>query len=203
MKKLTMLTICAILFCSNSLNAQSETETPHWAIQATVGPSYSADLIYLDLSEWMVSCGCGPEFDVDLIYSSPFSINFSALKPISKRIEMGVETRLFCIRKQYTSPDEMYVCMDKMFGLSPSFRFYYMKRDIVKLYTNASLGFGILMTTVDDHTTSMDEIANSKKVGFWPFFLHYSPIGIQVGKKTFFAADLGIGSGSIGIGYRF
>ena len=90
----------------------------------------------------------------------------------------------------------------------PMAKFYYFRRPIVMLYGRLGMGFGkyfnfsSLQYNYRDSNGARHFVDESFK-----FEAQFVPFGIEVGKKVFWYAELGVGTvyigGQTGIGYRF
>lgn len=78
----------------------------------------------------------------------------------------------------------------------PTYRLYYLNKDMVRLYGNVSLGLTSYFNT---------DISGSKYIPQVAF--NISPIGVEVGRRWFGFAELGVGTVycgvSLGVGYKF
>ena len=92
--------------------------------------------------------------------------------------------------------------------LLPMAKFYYFRRPVIMLYGRAGMGFGkyinfsSLQYSYRDSNGARHFVDESFK-----FEAQFVPFGIEVGKKVFWYAELGVGTvyigGQTGIGYRF
>lgn len=97
-----------------------------------------------------------------------------------------------CFGKIYSTVDNKVVERDHniMLALLPQLRAYWVRRNVVSIYSSVALGMGI-------------------NEGSWCLLPQFYPIGVEVGGGSFFGVaemvNLGFHSlgGTIGVGYRF
>lgn len=137
-------------------------------------------------------------------YSGPLtsSPNFAAeaMVHLSKKSALGVAVSVcfhnYRIFSAVGNDKQVSSVTSAALYVLPTYRLYYLNKDMVRLYGNVSLGLTSYFNT---------DISGSKYIPQVAF--NISPIGVEVGRRWFGFAELGFGTVycgvSLGFGYKF
>ena len=137
-------------------------------------------------------------------YSGPLtsSPNFAAeaMVHLSKKSALGVAVSAcfhnYRIYSAVKNDEQVSSVTSAALYILPTYRLYYLDKDVVCLYGCVSLGLTSYFNT---------DISGSKYIPQLAF--NISPIGVEVGRRWFGFAELGVGTVycgvSLGVGYKF
>lgn len=187
---------------SSGLYAQNTTFKPKQDFRLTIGVIPLSENFFLD--EWGASCDMRlPELSDIFTYRgakrTTGAISLSYSFEVRKWFSLGLEATYIGMYQSYFNAfthERVSSLNQNKIAFSPVFRFTYLRRRNLQLYSQLSMGLGLYMER-GKGTNSYNE-AN--------YEAHLTYLGMTFGQKIYGIVEFGVGNRGVvnaGIGYRF
>lgn len=192
MRIVVFLLIAVLLICNTS---QAQEIIHHHELKIAIGSGWFYELgSYADETSFCYESKDTPSYNLSYNYKTTNRITLGGTLTYARN-----RSKNYVLETQTISSEtNTHITM---VGLTPSVKFDWLQKKIIRLYSSTGIGIGYIMERETDITTN-HSINKSSVVPL----IDFTCIGVSVGGKIFGSMELGLSSSGIiriGIGYRF